>query len=443
MRSLLAALPLAAAFAAPTVSGHTGPFDPAFGEGGVAAYAFQPVAGSNADSASVGCPGPNGSFVISGRASSGQRIVTVRLRADGSYDTDFSGDGKESFDFAADNGSYVPSVCQPNSDLVMTHIVTGAGGEQNLRLVRVKRDTGLPDPAFGGGVVDLDLDLYITGLGEAEVPLGLNVLGNGDLVISGYASLAGGAGITGFVALLDAAGTVRAAQLVQCWQVGTTLENPHGSLWTFGSSGSGACRVELERDTLVPGMRVTHDLGVAVRPGAARALRGDAVAMAATAQNADGSLRPLLMVFRDDEVTPLALPSPALDGTALGMSIATGVHGVQVLPGGRVLYAGTTRDLASGVDNGLYFAMMRIGREAGDDQLEAAFGNAGMRVGRFQPDTPACNEAAPRQLVHRVTAWLGRPAFVGKVNADCLDGSGENYLVGRVETNYLFADGMD
>ena len=63
MRSLLAAILLATALEAPSLSAHTGPFDPAFGEGGMAAYAFQPVAGNQADEASVGCAGPNGSFV--------------------------------------------------------------------------------------------------------------------------------------------------------------------------------------------------------------------------------------------------------------------------------------------------------------------------------------------------------------------------------------------
>ena len=443
MRFLLAAILLASALAAPSLSAHTGPFDPAFGEGGLAAYAFQPVAGNQADEASVGCAGPNGSFVVSGAASSGRRFVTVRLRPDGSYDTGFSGDGKESFDLVTDPGSYAPAVCQPNGDPVMVRIVTAAGGEQHMRVVRIKRDTGLPDAGFGnGGVVDLDLDLHMAGLGQAEVPMGLNVLGNGDLVISGYASLAG-TGISGFVALLDASGAVRTAQLVQCWQVATTLENPAGSLWTFGSTGNGACRITLDRDTLAPGLRVTQDIGSTVRPGAARAVRGGTVAMAAAVAAPGGYHRPMLMVFRGDAVTPLALPAPVLQGTALGMSDAVGVQGVQILPGGRVLYAGTSRDLASGFDDGLYFAMMRIGRESGDDQLESAFGNGGMQVGRFQPDTPACNAAAPRQLLYRVTAWLGRPAFVGKVNTNCLDGSGENYLVGRVETDYLFADGMD
>lgn len=444
MKLLLAPFSLVAALAAPLSHAHTGPFDPRFGEGGVAAYGFQPVAGNIADEASVGCPGPNGSFVVSGSASSGRRIVTVRLRPDGSLDTDFSGDGKESFDLVADRGAAAPAVCQPNGDPVMVRIATAAGGEQNLRLVRVKRDTGLPDAGFGnGGVVDLDLDLYISGLGQAEVPMGLNVLANGDLVVSGYVSLAGSGFTGGFVALLDAAGGVRAARQVDCWHVTSTLENPDGALWSFGSSGGGACRITLDRDTLAPGLRVTHELGPTLRAGAARMVREGTVAMAAVVRNPDASYRPLLMVFRGDAVTPLALPSPALQGTALGMSDAVGTSGVHILPGGRVLFAGTARDPATGGDNGLYFAMMQVGRAPGQDQLESAFGNGGMQVGRFQPDTTACNNEKPRQLLYRTTAWLGRPAFVGMVDGDCLDGSGDNYLVGRVETGYLFADSFD
>jgi len=44
-----------------------------------------------------------------------------------------------------------------------------------------------------------------------------------------------------------------------------------------------------------------------------------------------------------------------------------------------------------------------------------------------------------------MTQWQGRPAFVGKADASCIsaDVAGEDYLVGRLETNYLFADGFD
>ena len=443
MKSLLFALPLAGLFAVSAASAHTGPFDPAFGDGGLASYGFQPVNGNLSDSAAVACAGPNGTFVVVGSASNGLRIVTARLRPDGSYDTSFSGDGKESFDSVADHMSYAPGVCQPNGDPVLVRIVTGPGGEQSMRIVRVKRDTGLPDPAFGnGGVVDLDLDLYITGLGQAEVPFGLNVLANGDLVVSGYASNAQNI-VAGFVALLDGAGTVRAARLVEAWHLTTTLDAPDGSLWAFGSSGNGAVRVTLDRNTLAPGLRVTADLASAVYAGAARVVRPGAVAMAAVARNTDGSYRPLLMLFRADAATPLAMASPAFDGNAFGMSNAVGAQGVQILPGGRVLYAGTARDLAGSTDDALYFAMARVGREPGDDEWEHAFGNNGMQVGRFHPDAPGCAAQAPRQLMQRVTSWLGRPAFVGRVDGNCVDGSAENYLVGRVETNYLFADGMD
>ena len=443
MKSLRFALPLAGLCAVSAASAHTGPFDPAFGEGGLASYAFQPVNGLLADAAVVGCAGPNGSFVVVGTASNGVRIVTARLRPDGRYDTSFSGDGKESFDSVADPMSPAPGVCQPNGDPVLVRAITGAGGEQSMRLVRVRRDTGLPDPAFGnGGIVDLDLDLHVTGLGQAEVPLGLNVLANGDLVVSGYASNAQG-GVSGFVALLDDAGSVRAARLIEAWHLTTTLDAPDGSLWTFGSSGNGGLRVTLDRNTLAAGLRITAELGSTVHAGAARVVRPGAVAMAVVARNTDASHRPLLMLFRADVATPLAMASPAFGGNAFGMSDAVGTQGVQVLPGGRVLYAGTARDLASSTDDALYFAMARVGREPGDDEWEHAFGHNGMQVGRFEPDAPGCAGQAPRQLLHRVTAWLGRPAFVGRVDGNCVDASAENYLVGRVETNYLFADGMD
>ena len=80
---------------------------------------------------------------------------------------------------------------------------------------------------------------------------------------------------------------------------------------------------------------------------------------------------------------------------------------------------------------------------AGAGPFDPSFGNGGVQVGGFAPAVAGCSPA-PTQWLHRLTQWQGRPAFVGKADARCVDsGAGEDYLVGRVETNYLFADGMD
>ncbi|MBL8299688.1 MAG: hypothetical protein JNN30_15235 [Rhodanobacteraceae bacterium] len=438
MKSPLLAIFLAATAAAPALNAHTGPLDPGFGDGGFGYYGFQPVEGQGNDAALVGCAGPNNTFVVAGMASGGRRIVTVRLLPDGSYDTGFSGDGKESFNLVTHvDGA---GACLLQGDLAVAANTADVAGEQNLRLVRVGRDTGLPVSSFGsGGVVDLDLDAHISGLDKAEVPLGLNVLPNGDLAVSGYVSLPGGS-TTGFVALLDPAGQVAAATAADCWMLTTVLESPAGDLWAFGSTGQGGCRVTLNRTTLTQSGRITNNMGVTVRPGSARAVRPGTIAMAATADAPFGQ-RPLLLVFRETAVTALPLPAPVLNGAGVGLSAQLRTQGVQILPGGRVLFGGSLDSTATTA--GEYFALARIGRSAADDRTENYFGRGGAASAQFLPDTSACAAAPPPQAIHRMTSWMGRPAFVGKVGTACFVNAGDDYLVGRVETDYLFGDGLD
>lgn len=444
MKRLVALLFHAALLAAPALHAHSGPLDAAFGDGGMQHYGFQPVAGEAGDSARVGCPGPGDTFVVIGAASGGKRIVTTRLRPDGGLDPAFSGDGKESFDFVADYASHAPAACLPQGDAVIAGSVTTPSGEQNLRLVRVGRDTGLPVAGFGvGGVVDLDLDLYIAGLGTNETPVGLNVLGNGDLVITGQVSTPAQS-IVGFAALLDATGAVRAAKSVDCWTTSAAIESPQGALWIFGSEGYQGCRLTLDRNTLAQTARLigAESSPGSLFPGAARAVRGDTVAMAATvAPPGVSGVQGALVVFRGNTVSTLVLPSVVDRSLLRG---GTSYPAVQILPGGRVLYGGTAVHIGSGVANGMYLALARIGRTQAGDRLETAFGGGGARLAVWQPGTPNCASEVPRQWLARMTQWLGRPAFVGKADAACLGiNASEDYLVGRIETNYLFADGFD
>ncbi|RYD14255.1 MAG: hypothetical protein EOP90_14760 [Lysobacteraceae bacterium] len=447
MNHFLTALSLAALFVAPSLRAHSGPLDPTFGDGGMQHYGFQAVPGPNGsgDAARVGCPGPGGTFIVIGSASGGVRIVTTRLLPDGRLDPSFSADGKESFDFDgySSYGGFAPAVCLPTGDAVIAHVVTVDDGEQNLRLVRVGRDSGLPVAGFGiGGVVDLDLDAHIADLARPEVAVGLNVLANGDLVITGYVATSTVAE-TGFAAVLDASGQVRVAKLVDCWLTSAAMDGPQGTLWVFGSTGYNACRLTLDSDTLAQHDRLIGPATPRQFPGAARLVRPGTVAMAVTtlAPKGGSGVGAAMQVFRDDAVTSIPLPIPA-DASLLASG--SSYPGVQILPGGRVLYGATAVDIASGAYEGQYFALVHVGREPAGDGIEPAFGGGGVRMARFEPDTPECQGTAPRQSLYRMTQWLGRPAFVGRADATCTGGNaGEDYLVGRIETNYLFADGMD
>ncbi|WP_313918709.1 hypothetical protein [Tahibacter sp.] len=444
----LAALALGGAAA--LAGAHEGPLDTRFGDGGMRHYGFQSVAGGNMDRAIVACSAANGTLTVVGRASSDRRIVTMRLLRDGSLDTNFSDDGKESFDLPGSVAHFVPGLCQTDGHMVVARPLTAPDGEQNVQIFRVLKQTGLPDPGFGsGGVVVVDLDQWIPGLGSEEMPLGVNALPNGDIAVSGRTTRAAG-GERGFVILLAADGQIRRVAVldnVRSRTAMTTVEAPDGRLWVFGQNGrvAGAYRATLNRETLA-WETVLEQLplpGETIWVGAGRAVDAQTVVLAVSAGPSpayDG--RPELVIFRADTVSVLALPPAQLDGDSLWITSRWGDHGVTVLPQRRVLYAAPARQLGTGGGVGVHFAMAEIGSTAGGDRVESSFGINGAQTAAFRPDNGNCVGAEHR--LGRLTLWGTEPVFVGSVNANCIvGGAGDDYLVARIEVDPIFADGFD
>lgn len=449
MLGLLAGLCCAGSVMA--ASGHLGPLDPTFGDGGMQRYGFQPVGNGSHDRAVVACPGPNGTLTVLGRASNDQRIVTVRLLPDGRYDESFSGDGKESFDLPASYAEFVPGLCQPDGHLLIARPLTQAGGEQNLQVLRVLKHTGLPDPDFGtGGVVTLDLDQWLSGLASEEIPLGVNALPNGDIAVSGSLTLAAG-GSRGFVALLAANGTVRTvARLdnVVSRTVTTVLEAPGGELWAFGMNGrvNGAYRMSLQRQTLaMQGLReYLAPAGHTVWVGAGRAVDAQTVVLAASGGPTPGyDGTPQLLVFRPDSVDRIDLPQARLGAQGLIIYAGFGAHGVNILPQRRVLFAAVAKRPGDALPAGIHLALAQIGTTAAGNAIDTSFGQDGAQTAAFRPGLPACATDWPLNAFARVTTWLGLPVLVGSVGTPCAGAGDEDYLVARIRTDYLFANGFD
>lgn len=441
---LLASLPLHA---------HIGPLDLSFGDAGMRSYAFQPVAGANHDRAIVACPMTDGTLMVMGTASDQRRIVTVRLLPDGDHDARFSTDGKESFDLPATYTEFVPGLCQPDGHMVAARPLTATGGEQSLQVFRVLKHTGLLDPGFGSaGVVALDLDQWLPGLALTESPLGVNALANGDIAVSGYATLAAG-GERGFVALLAANGAVRAVALlgnVASRQVTTVVDAPDGRLWAFGMNGriNGAYRATLNRNSLAweGVLEYAAPAGRSVWVGAGRAVDAETVVLASSTGPSpayDGW--PQLIVFRAGQVSVRSLPMPGLDGEQLAINANFGAHGVAVLPQRRVLFAAAAhRYGGAGGTVGIHLAVALIGSTPQDDLIDDGFPVSGTPTTAFRPAAPACATQLPGHEFARLTSWLGRPVLVGSVAAPCLgNGQGLDYLVMRVQIDALFADDFD
>ncbi|HSX58993.1 MAG TPA: hypothetical protein VLF18_02225 [Tahibacter sp.] len=434
---------LALAMAAATSAAHEGPLDPSFGDGGMRAYGFQAIDGGNSDQAIVGCATANGTFTVMGSASSERRIVTMRLLKDGSIDTGFSADGKESFVLPGTYTHFAPGLCQPDGHMVAARSITAPDGEQHLQIFRVLKHTGQLDEGFGNaGVVTIDLDQWIPGLDKEEMPLGVNVLANGDLAVSGRVALRTDEE-RGFVVLLGADGSVRRVAAVanlRSRTATTVVDAPDGRLWVFGQNGRipGAYRATLNRTTLaweaVLEYRAPANQWAFVGNG--RVVDAQTVVLAAGATPmGTWNTWPQLIVFRAASVSAISLPLPVLDEKVLYVDATFGGQGVTVLPGRRVLFAATAEDVSINTELGVHFAMAQIGDDAGGDRIDPSFGIAGAQTAAFRPRSPACASEPPLHYYGRLTLWLDRPSFVGSVYADCDgNGSGSDYLVMRLRS---------
>lgn len=419
--------------------------DPAFGDGGMRHYGFQPVNGGRNDQGVVACAGANGTLTMAGFASESQRVVTIRLHANGSYDPTFGVDGKASFNLPG-AFSYAPGLCQPDGNLVLVRALTALDGDQILQIVRVLKHSGQPDPSFGSnGVVVVDLDSWIAGLGRNESPLSVNPLPNGDLAIGGDAQLADGRS-RGFIALLRADGSVRTVQALgnlRSANVFATMEAPDGRLWAFGRNGriAGVYRATLDRDSLAWEGVLEHAAppGLEYALGPARQVDADTVAMPAATVSQNPGAAPQLIVFRAASITVLPLP-----GAPAGY-LASGDLGLTALPGRRVLVSSLTTQSNGTSDRvAIHFATARIGYEAGGDRLEARFGDGGAQLVSFRTPDPACATVLPFHSFLRLTLWDGLPVLAGGVLQNCPGGTdGLDYLVGRLRPDYLFGDGWD
>lgn len=419
--------------------------DPAFGDGGMRHYGFQPINGGSQDYGAVACAGANGTLTMTGIASSQQRVVTIRLQSDGSYDPAFGFSGKASFGLPGSYNHYMPGLCQPDGHLVLARWLGPADGEQSIQILRVLKQTGQPDPSFGNnGVVDIDLDSWIPGLGQRETPLSVNALPNGDLAVGGDAQLAEGRS-RGFIALLRADGSVRTVQALanlRSANVYATVQAPDGRLWAFGRNGrvEGVYRATLNRDSLAweGVLEQAAPTGYLYALGPARPLDANTVVMpaATVSQNPGAALQ--LIMFRADSISALPLPGPPPG------HLASGDVALTVLPGRRVLLSSLATQSGSNIRVGIHFAAARVGYDTAGDRLELQFGTGGSQLISYRAPDPACATVLPMHGSVRLTLWDGLPVLASSVAQNCPSGTdGMDYLVGRLRPDYLFGDGLD
>ena len=457
LSSIALSLGLAAAALSGSAGAHLGPVDPSFGDAGMRHYAFQAVNGGSNDQASVGCAAADGSFTVTGIASSANRLVTMRLQPNGSYDESYGTLGRVSVTLPGSPNDFVPGLCQPDGHMVMARASTAPNGEQNLQVLRVLKHSGQLDTQFGsGGIVNLDLDAeVVTPLGQQEMPLGVNALPNGDIAITGQAQVKDPGGERGFIVLLAANGSLKRARVFTTnisEYATTTVEAPDGRLWVFGKNGrnGGAYRLTLNRTTLEQEdiLERTLPFYADATVSAGRAIDARTVVLAGAARynvrGGGGSAdRVQLFVFREESASVTELDTITLDGQPVTIDLAPGRQLITVLPGRRVLLGAQARPYNQMQHSGIYLGMAHIARD-GQIYAETGFGATESSVIAFRPATPPCTGIPADHRVSRLTLWLGMPVLVGGVAIDCnRDENAEDYLVTRLRPDYLFADGWE
>lgn len=427
--------------------------DPSFGDRGQLTEGFAAVTGFDDDFALAACATPGGTLTVYGAASSNVRVVTLRLRSDGSLDTTFSGDGKESFDWPGERmfDRERVGLCMGNGDAVLAQPALEAGDER-IVLVRVRAQTGLPDPTWGsGGFAVLDLDALSTGLAQRESPLGLNLAADGGVDLTGDVALSDG-GTRGFAVRIDPAGTVRAASIYRQDQYSrfafaAAAEAPDGTLWLSGRAvrASNALptylRLRVDPQTLalvqaLPGAALLH------RVGRGRLVAPGVFASVAHRLEPGAADVPVLLLQRESGTNVLELPALLPIQGQPGKQLPHDQDGdVIPLPDGSVLVTGT-----AGLDNdtagkALYQIRVLLAAGSEPDRVDTRFGTGGIwQFSRLQPGCSQPND----QSMRRTTLWNGHVTVVGAARTqNCINSQDHDYWVLRMRIDALHIDGFE
>lgn len=438
-------------FAALAPGLHAQQLDPGFGERGRVLVGFGDGPSNHSADGVVACAGPNGSLLVSGLV--GDRIVTARLRENGTLDSGFSDDGRQEFALpVADTGNRERvGACQPDGNLLLALAIRGRDDDQNLLLVRVLGATGLPDPQFGtGGFVQLNLDAYSPELADRETPLGLSVSADGTIDLAGSVEHQPSAAARGFIVRVRADGSIRAARVLNdsgllSFSLTSAAESD-GELWAIGSASvSGGPQTfihyRLDPDTLAVRSRLAGGTSL-LRVGRGRWVAAGVFAAVAHRSEGPGPDVPVLLIARSTEIAALPLPVPAAVGGVQGELIHQEHDGdVIPLPEGGVLASYTVDIGSNGASGrGLHSVRVLLSADGLNDRVDRSFGAAGRFSLRHA--LPCAADAGLRH--RRSTLWNGRVTWVGSaLAAGCPVDARHDFWVVRLQPLHQFRDGFE
>jgi hypothetical protein len=428
--------------------------DQSFDGDGWLSAGFQAVAGMDFDIGLAACADGQGRLLVAGLASGGRRVVTMRLLENGSFDPDFSGDGKESFDLlepvAALSNASTPAVCTSDGRPVISYPTLRSDGEMEVVVLRIGA-TGLPDNSFGNqGRTRIKFWETAT----LEQPTAFAVSHEGLELAAEVQATNLGARVG--VARLEMGGAIRIK--------GVLATNSFAAITAIGLP-------ENSLDLVIAGAREQGLGPQATRPlmlskvnklnlgiGPVDSLGGFELAQIGRGRLlADGRMGVAVGRLRGPHVRPgvalidssnLATVVVDFDRSVLiegaESSVDVDPMGMEVVPlqDGRVaVMAGLRRSGVTGQRRGLFVGLIR------DQTIDTSVGQGG---GWVLPVTaPICaGQGTPDFRFRRSTLWNGRLTFVGGVRAaPCgLDSLNYDYWVARMSAlpaPPMFADGFE
>jgi hypothetical protein len=416
-----------------------GEIDRRFGSGGMTRLALQPVDGQSHDVGVVACPRPDGSLFAAGPASGGQRIVSAWFDERGALDLRYSGDGKASFAIGPGVPYSSRGLCLPDGGALIIAEMVDLQGEGALHLWRLDTATGELDPGYGdAGLRVLDLDAYAGDLAQFETPRSLSSGRGGDVLLGGAYSLGSqNDRNAGFLARIDAQGTVRAVSLAHQWnpqweQLGPAGVAADGTLWSGAVRGgvpvTGAL-LRLDYDTLAYRDTLHAQISIDFTPVQAVMLDGATMALAGVRQGG----KPLVALLRAGTLQVLQPPLPAGYSTVQNVQIAA-------LPGAQLLFAGAAKDAGDRMRS-MAFARLRIAPDL-SLQADPSFGDGGAWGSAF-PAPAACAGHDTEEVFRRFTYWKGRPTAIGAVDTACPGGAQDfDWMLLRLDLERVFRDGF-
>ena len=183
--------------------------DTSFSGDGLATVAFD-LGGANADTAGGMAMQPDGRIVVVGTVERGGGnfdFAVARLNANGSTDTSFDGDGRQTvaFDLGGANVDAARGVAlQPDGRIVVAGTVSRAGLDQDFGVARLNTDGALDTSFSGDGRRTVAFDLGGANVDRARA---VALQPDGRIVVAGAAEIGGG-NFDFAVARLDTDGTL-------------------------------------------------------------------------------------------------------------------------------------------------------------------------------------------------------------------------------------------